>query len=58
MTSPMPPDEARDKMLEIITKMGTEEGHIRADDLMCQILKEHGYDEMVALFIAEDWWYA
>lgn len=51
-------EEFKNKMQAIADKRDTEEGHIEADDLMCELLKELGYGEGVDIFEGMPRWYA
>ena len=53
----MTPDEFARRMYEI-SNVGPEEGHIEADALMCQVLRELGYDAGVEIFERMPKWYA
>ncbi len=55
---PLTPDEFTRQMAEIIRSNDIEEGHMEADKLMCQVLRELGYGEGVKLFMKQSWWYA
>jgi hypothetical protein len=54
----MTPDEFADKMQEIDTDRDIESGHVKADELMCSLLKELGYDKGVEIFNKMVKWYA
>jgi len=56
----MSPEEFTEKMLAINETHGCdiEESHCMADDLMCDLLKELGYDGGVFVFDTMDKWYA
>lgn len=56
----MPPDEFREKMIEIANKAeyDPEKSHGQDDDLMCEILTDIGYGEGVKVFEEMDKWYA
>ena len=58
MYYPMTKEEFRNKMQAIADKRDIEEGHIEADDLMCELLKGLGYGEGVDIFEGMDRWYA
>ena len=53
------PDEFTVKMKELKDKYGTDREalHSEMDNLMCEILKAHGYTEGVELFENADIWY-
>ena len=46
------------KIKELDKYNDTEEFHIYADGLMCEILKKLGFDEFVEIFVNRDKWYA
>jgi hypothetical protein len=59
----MTPDEFAQKMRAISEAMergrnDPESRHCYADDLMCELLKELGYEEGVKVFEEMDKWYA
>ena len=54
----MTPEEFKRKMQEIDDEYGTEDGHIKADDLMCEVLEWLGYDEGVEIFRQMYKWYS
>jgi len=59
----MSPEAGLKRMREIFTvhdvfKFDKEDAHILADDLMCAILTQNGYREMVEVFREADKWYA
>ena len=56
----MTPEQFRDAMKEIDEKYGadTEGAHGQADDLMCKLLRELGYEEGVEVFEKMHKWYA
>ena len=45
-------------MKEIVVKYDAEEGHMKADDLMCSLLEELGYSRGVEIFRGMNKWYA
>ena len=51
-------EEFKNKMQAIADKRDAEEGHIEADDLMCELLRDLGYDEGVEIFEIMNRWYA
>ena len=51
-------EEFKNKMQAIADKRDAEGGHIEADDLMCELLKELGYGEGVEIFEGMYRWYA
>ena len=57
MSKKMTPKQAVDKIREIPDSC-TEEWHIKADRLMCDILVENGYSELVDIFRNRPKWYA
>ena len=46
------------KIKELDKYNDTEEFHIKADDLMCEILKKLGFEEFVEIFDNRDKWYS
>lgn len=56
--TPITPEQARDRMQEIIATKDEEVGHQEADWLMCEILESLGYGEMVSQFNKMTKWYA
>ena len=46
------------KIKELDKYNDTEEFHINADGLMCEILKKLGFEEFVEIFDNRDKWYA
>jgi len=57
--------EGNDTYIKRMQKINDEYGswdievaHSRADDLLCEILLEHGYDEVVEIFKNMHKWYA
>ena len=58
--SPISPDKVAARMREI-SKMSIEdeeEAHVKADELMCEVLRELGYGEAVDVFKNMRKWYA
>lgn len=55
---PMSPKEFAEAMRQIDQDCDVEIGHSRADDLMCAILRELGYEEGVNVFDEMVKWYA
>ena len=55
----MSPEEFAKKMQEIAEECGgdCEASHSTMDDLMCQVLRELGYDEGVEIFEDTEKWY-
>jgi predicted GNAT family N-acyltransferase len=51
-----------DKYLELMKKAGndrdTEKAHINADDLLCRLLIELGYKDVVDEYVEIEKWYA
>lgn len=58
MFYPMTREEFRNRMQTIADKRDTEGGHVEADKLMCELLKDFGYGEGVDIFEKMDKWYA
>ena len=54
----MTPEEFKNKMQKIAAEYGIEDGHIEADDLMIELLKELGYGEGAEIFDQMDKWYS
>ena len=54
----MTKEEFKERMQAIADKRDTEGGHIEADDLMCELLKDLGYGEGVDIFEKMNKWYA
>ena len=56
------PKEAENRMLFIEQEYGNgkseEDFHVEADNLMCDILKELGYEEVVRIFRRNPKWYS
>ena len=46
------------KIKELDKNNDTEEFHIYADVLMCEILNKLGFDEFVEIFVNRDKWYS
>ena len=46
------------KIKELDKYNDTEEFHIKADDLMCEILNKLGFNEFVDIFNNRDKWYS
>ena len=57
-------NELKDKYLTRIIEIATEYGwdedvaHKKMDDLLCELLTELGFDEIVKVFEAQSKWYA
>ena len=54
----MTPEEFTSKMVDIDLNGDTEVAHSDGDDLMCDLLRELGYEDGVKVFEAMDKWYA
>jgi hypothetical protein len=54
------PETARVEMQKVLDELvdDTERRHARADRLLCEILKQHGFEETVLLFQDMEKWYA
>lgn len=50
--------ESIHKMVKICDEDDTEEGHIHADDLLCDVLEKLGFSELVTVYHQVDKWYA
>ena len=55
---PITPKEFKKQMEEINKIDYTEERHVYADNLMCDVLKQHGYFEGVEVFHKMELWYS
>jgi len=52
-------EEAINELKEIIREAGdTESDHAKADDVLCDLLSELGYHDVVELYDRIDKWYA
>ena len=51
-------EDVENEMEFLANDMDTEYGHRNADDLLCIMLREHGYDELVSIFENMKKWYA
>ena len=54
----MTPEEFKEKMILLNDDRDIEYSHIKADELMCDILRELGYSEGVEIFENMHKWYA
>ena len=54
----MTPTEFEEEMRKIWERWGTEEAHRQADELLCRVLAELGYDKGVEIFRKAAKWYA
>jgi hypothetical protein len=54
----MTPEQAAEEMRRIADTYDEEGGHIEADALMCQILRDLGYGEAMDIFRDMDKWYS
>lgn len=54
----MAPEEFERKMLEIFANDDTESNHIKADQLLCEVLAQLGYEKGVTIFENAPKWYA
>lgn len=52
------PAEFEDQMKALVKTGDTEVAHEKADELMCKILKAHGYESGVKIFEEMERWYA
>lgn len=50
--------EAIEKMKKCVNNGDTECGHIEADDILCDVLTQLGYKELVDLYEKVKKWYA
>lgn len=58
MTTPITPDEFRDRMVQAAVPGDPEVSHARMDDLMCETLRSLGYGSGVNVFEDSYKWYA
>jgi hypothetical protein len=60
MKEAISPEEFKDKMQQCIDCPDAEEGHVKADELMMEVLESLGYNEGVDLFRdnMKFFWYA
>lgn len=54
----MAPEEFEIKMLEIFANNDTELNHKKADELLCEVLAQLGYEKGVTIFKNAPKWYA
>ncbi len=54
----MDPKEFAEKMKAIADERDTERGHIKMDDLMCELLRSLGYGDGIDIFDDVPKWYA
>ncbi len=61
----MTPEEFKKAMIEIVGRTPEKKGygdpegsHSAADDLLCQVLKDLGYNEGIEIFLESERWYA
>lgn len=54
----MDPRDFYTEMVRIAFTEGPEMGHIRADELMCEILTQLGYGDGIKLFEEMEKWYS
>jgi hypothetical protein len=54
----MTPQEFAEKMKAIDEAGDIEVSHVKADELLCEVLRELGYAEGVKIFSEMDKWYA
>lgn len=50
--------EELETLRKLVDDKDTEVAHIKADDILCRILLDLGYDEIVEAYDAVDKWYA
>jgi len=50
-------DAAAAEMIRKCARQGPEEGHMKADEILCEILASYGYTETVEAFNALCKWY-
>ena len=51
-------EQYKTRLRELAEEGVSEEGHIEADDILCKILIENGYEDVVNLYECIDKWYA
>ena len=56
--TPMTPEEFEKKMKECFDSRDVEMNHADADDLMCELLENLGYEAGVKIFNSHAKWYA
>jgi 5'-deoxynucleotidase YfbR-like HD superfamily hydrolase len=54
----MTPEEFAEKMKEIEISFDPEKAHSKADDLLCAVLRELGYEDGIKIFEEMEKWYA
>jgi len=54
----MEPEQAIAELIELTQLQDTEEAHISADDVLCQLLINLGHEEVVRAFHQVRKWYA
>lgn len=52
------PEECAERMKNLAQEKDLEAFHIKADDLMCETLKQLGYGEAVEIFESHEKWYS
>ena len=50
--------EKKERLIELQKEWDVEAAHSDADDILCDILKELGYNDIVEEFIKVEKWYA
>ena len=50
--------EAIEEMKKLVNSGDTEVAHIEADDILCDVLKKLGYEELVDVYEQVGKWYA
>lgn len=58
MGKAMSPEEFAEKMEWAFSSGDTEEDHIHADFIMCEVLRQLGYSAGVEVFHSKDKWYS
>jgi hypothetical protein len=51
-------DEYKEKMRQAIDNTNEESGHIACDEILCELLCELGFDEIVEIYETQDKWYS
>lgn len=51
-------DEYKEKMTQAIDNCDEEGGHVACDEILCELLCELGFDEIVEIYETQDKWYS
>lgn len=54
----MPADEAIKEMTNLLSINDPEISHSEADKILCKVLRESGYNELIDIYEKVDKWYA